>query len=65
LSGVILDGDPQTPKRLNDLARHQLILKLLEDIRADMIVCELEGWDKMEFLNMIRDTVNGLGERAE
>ena len=65
MSGVILDGDPQTPKRLNDLARHQLILKLLEDIRADMIVCELEGWDKMEFLNMIRDTVNGLGERAE
>ena len=62
MSGVILDGDPKTPKALNDLARHQTILKLLEDIRADMVVCEIEGWDKMEYINMIRDAVNSLGK---
>lgn len=63
MSGVVLDGNPQTPKALNDLARHQMILKLLQDIRTDMMICEFEGWDKMEFLNMIKDTVNGLGSK--
>lgn len=59
--GVVLDGDPQTPKRLNDLARHQMILKLLQDIRIDMEICEIEGWDKTEFVRMIKAAVNGLG----
>lgn len=58
MSGVLLDGNPKTPKALQDLARHQMILKLLEDIRMDMEVCELEGWDKMEYINMIRNAVN-------
>ena len=63
MSGVVLDGKAETPKALNDLARHQLILKLLEDIRTDMIVCELEGWDKMEFIAMLREVINGLGKK--
>lgn len=33
---------------LNRLAREQMKLKLLADIRIDMTVCEIEGWDPME-----------------
>ena len=58
MNGVVLDGNPKTPKALQDLARHQMILRLLQDIKADLVVCELEGWDKMEYINMIRDAVN-------
>lgn len=58
-----MDGSPKTPKALNDLARHQLILKLLQDIRTDMMICELEGWDKMEFINMLKEIINSFGKK--
>ena len=58
-----MDGSPETPKALNDLARHQLILKLLQDIRTDMMICELEGWDKMEFINMLKEIINSFGKK--
>lgn len=35
-------------KTLNNLAREQLILKILADVDFDMRVCQLEGWDIME-----------------
>ena len=49
----IMPDTIETRRALNDLARHQLIVKILADIRYDMTVCELEGWDKMEFIDMI------------
>ena len=41
------DGAPQA---LNQLAREQMITKLLTDIRIDLTVCELEGIDPTEYL---------------
>ena len=55
-------NEEDVAKPLNDLARHQMILKLLADIRMDMTVCEIEGWDKLEFLNMLKKEINSLGE---
>ena len=42
-----------TALALNNLARHQMILRLLHDIRIDLEVCDLEGWDKMEYIRML------------
>ena len=30
-----------------------MINKLLADIAVDMVVCDLEGWDKMEYIRRI------------
>lgn len=66
LTGVRIEGDsPETRKALNDLARHQLILKLYTDISMDIQVCEIEGWDKLEFINMLYDILNHFKERMK
>ena len=49
-------------RKLNDLARHQAITRLYNDILFDLHVCEIEGWDKMEYLDQIRELVNTLGK---
>ena len=52
----------ETAKALNDLARHQMIKRLLLDILADLAVCEIEGWDKMEFITMLQHELDTLGK---
>ena len=52
-----MEVSTETRRALNDLARHQLILKLYADIRMDIAVCDIEGWDKMEFINMLYDVL--------
>lgn len=63
--GVILNPDtPETRKALNRLAREKMKYRLLADIRVDLIVCEIEGWDKLEYLNELKDMINVLGGRT-
>lgn len=60
--GVTLNPDtPETRKALNRLAREKMKLRLLADIRMDLMVCELEGWDKLEYLSEIKNMINELG----
>lgn len=54
--------DKATAKALNDLARHQMIYKLLADIRMDLAICEVEGWSKTEFINQLKQLINSIGE---
>lgn len=42
-----------TRYQYNQLARHIFICKLLSELRIDLMICEIEGWDKMEYINMI------------
>ena len=42
---------PATRRAFNRLAREKMKLRLLADIRMDLMVCELEGWDKLEYLD--------------
>lgn len=42
---------------LNRLAREQMKVRLLADIAVDMRVCELEGWDYMEYASELLDEV--------
>lgn len=53
--------DTNCAPSLNRLAREQMKLKLLADIRTDLIVCEIEGWDKMEYLNELKELINSFG----
>lgn len=60
--GVNFNPDTQeTRKALNRLAREKMKYRLLADISLDLVICELEGWSKMEYLNELKDMINELG----
>jgi hypothetical protein len=51
-------------KTVNELARKKFEMKLLADIRVDLMVCELEGWDKTEYIKELQSLINGLGSSS-
>ena len=59
--GSVVITDTNCAPSLNRLAREQMKLKLLADIRTDLIVCEIEGWDKAEYLNELKELINSFG----
>ena len=62
MMGVQLDNNPQTPYKLQQLARLKMITKLETDILADMAVCDIEGWDKLEYINQLKEVINSFGK---
>ena len=62
-SAVIIDTN--CAPSLNRLAREQMKLKLMQDIRTDLIVCEIEGWDKMKYLNELKELIDGFLKQTE
>ena len=60
--GIVMNSNDGSPRALQELARHQMIVKLYADILRDMKVCEIEGWDRMEYINMLRRALNELPE---
>lgn len=44
-------------KTLNDLARHKMILRLYQDILIDLTVCDIEGWDKKEYIRQLQELI--------
>lgn len=48
-------------KLMNDAARHAMIERIYQDILCDMQVCEIEGWDKTEYIRLLRDKLNNIG----
>jgi hypothetical protein len=63
VSGGVIIPDRETAKALNDLARHTAIVRILNDIRMDMEICEIEGWSKSEYLNLIRQLLDSIGRQ--
>lgn len=61
MSGGVIIPDKDTAKKLNELARRQQIVRLLADIRVDMMICELEGWDRMEYINQLKELLDSFG----
>ena len=49
--------DKETALSLQKLCREQLKLKILADIKQDIIVCQIEGWDYKEYLNELIDLI--------
>ena len=55
-SAVIIDTN--CASTLNRLAREQMKLRLMQDIRIDLEICEVEGWDKTEYLNELKALID-------
>ena len=47
-------------KTVNDLARLKFKEQLLKEIMFDLMVCEIEKWDKKEYINEIKKMLNGI-----
>ena len=45
---------------VNALARKKFIERLLRDIRADLMVCELEDWSKKEYIFTLTELIKSL-----
>ena len=68
MSGIEMVGGKATAYQLQKLARHQMICKLYADILQDLMVCDIEGWDKTEYIKELQDCLNHFkvdGEVAE
>ena len=59
-SGFVIQDSPLTGITLNRLAREQMKKKLLSDILTDLMVCELEGIPKTEYLDELIEMLRGL-----
>ena len=57
MKSIVLQSK-ECAKQLNDLARHQMIVRLYQDILQDMAICEIEGWDKQEYLRELKELIN-------
>ena len=47
-------------KTVNDLARLKFKEQLLKEIMFDLTVCEIENWDKKEYINELKKMLNGI-----
>ena len=47
-------------KTVNQLARERFKERLLQDILTDLMVCELEGWDKLEYIQELKTLITGV-----
>lgn len=63
-SKTMITEDEDTRIALNDLARHQTIYNLYRDILIDMMVCEIEGWDKLAYLKLLKDIIKHFERKA-
>lgn len=55
-----LELDKETRLALNRKAREELKLKILADIRFDIEVCKIEGWDHLEYLHELKELIESL-----
>ncbi len=53
------DMTPEERYILQQACRHQMRVKLLADIQADMMTCQLEGWDQTEYIRELQELLNG------
>ena len=47
-------------KKANELARLKFKEQILKEIMFDLMVCEVEGWDKKEYINELKKLLNGI-----
>jgi hypothetical protein len=52
--------DVDISKPLNNLARLKLKETLLKDIAVDLCICEIEGWDKREYLQDLKSLIDSV-----
>jgi hypothetical protein len=52
-------------KTANDLARLKFKEQLLKEIMFDLMVCEVEGWDKKQYINELKNLLNGINNKPK
>lgn len=52
-------------KTVNDLARLKFKEQLLKEIMFDLMVCEVEGWDKKQYINELKKLLNGINTKPK
>lgn len=48
------------PKSVNRLARERMKLRLLADIRVDLEICAIEGWDKKTYIRELKQLIDSI-----
>ena len=59
------DLSPDERYTMQKLARHQMRCKLLADIQADMMACQLEDWDQTEYIRELQELLNSFRVKPE
>ena len=54
------DLDIETRRSMQLIAREEMKRKIYADILADMMICEIEGWDRLEYIKELQDMFNSL-----
>lgn len=54
----------ENAKLLNDLARHQMIKRVLADILVDLHICEIENFDKKEYILLLHSEIDALYQKV-
>ena len=57
------DLDKETKRAMQLVAREEMKHRIYADILVDMMVCDIEGWDKMEYIKELQDMLNGLTKK--
>ena len=65
MNGGVIIPNKDTARALNDLARHTAIVRILNDIRMDMEICEIEGWDKTEYIKQLKKLLDSIGQEEQ
>lgn len=52
--------DAQYLRTVNDLARAKFKERMLNDILCDLMICEINGWDKREYVHQIQAMIGDL-----
>ena len=65
MNGGVIIPNEDTARALNDLARHEAIVRILNDIRMDMEICEVEGWDKTEYIKQLKKLLDSIGQEEQ
>lgn len=50
-------------RTVNDLARKKFEQNLLNDLMVDLMICEIEGWCKMEYIRELRRLLASIARR--
>lgn len=52
--------DKECAEAMNRLAREEMKQKLLNDILIDLTICEIENWDKKQYLRELKQLIQSL-----
>lgn len=55
---IPIDASPEMRHTFNQMCREEEKCKLLSWIQADIVVCELEGWNKTEYIEELQELLN-------